>query len=132
MAPHKRDGPTTRLIFLGIQIDTISGELRLPEEKLQRLRTLLREWGSRKTCQQKQLESLISLLSHACKVRSGRSFLHRLLDLLHATGSRLVGNSIICLNKECRADIAWIAWWEEFVDRWNGLSFLCPPRNFQW
>lgn len=119
-----RLGPTTRLIFLGIQIDTVSGELRLPEEKLQRLRTLLQEWGSRKTCQRKQLESLIGLLSHACKVgHSGRSFLRRLLDLLHATGSRLEGNSIIRLNKECRADIAW---WEEFINRWNGVSFLCP------
>ena len=63
MVPHKRDGPTTRLIFLGIQIDTVSGELCLPEEKLQRLRTLLQEWGSRKTCQRQQLESLIGLLS---------------------------------------------------------------------
>ena len=78
MAPNKRDGPTTCLIFLGIQIDTVAGELRLPEEKLQRLRTLLREWSTRKSCQRKQLESWIGLLTHACKVvRPGRSFLRR-------------------------------------------------------
>ena len=47
MAPHKRDDPTTCLIFLGIQVDTVTGELRLPEEKLHRLRTLLQEWGAR-------------------------------------------------------------------------------------
>ena len=127
MAPHKRDGPTTCLIFLGIQIDTVAGELRLLEEKLQRLRTLLREWSTRKSCQRKQLESLIGLLTHACKVvRPGRSFLRRLLDLLHATGSRPDGNSTIRLNRECRADVAW---WEEFVGRWNGRSFLCPPPH---
>ena len=127
MAPHKQDCPTTRLIFLDIQIDTVSGELCLPEEKLQRLRTLLQEWGSRKTCRRKQLESLIGLLSHAYKVvRSGRSFLRRLLGLLHATGSRLKGNSILRLNKECRANIAW---WEKFVDRCNGVSFLRPTQE---
>ena len=125
MSPHKWDGPTTCLIFLGIQIDTVAGELRLPEEKLQRLRTLLQEWSTRKSCQRKQLESSIGLLTHAWKVVCpGRFFLRRLLDLLHATGSRPDGNSTIRLNRECRADVAW---WEEFVGRWNGRSFLCPP-----
>ena len=127
MAPHKRDGPTTCLIFLGIEIDTVAGELRLPADKLERLESLLREWGSKKSCQRKQLESLIGLLNHACKViRPGRSFLRRLLDLLHATGSRPEGNSIIRLNKDCRADIAW---WLEFVRDWNGRSFLCPIQS---
>ena len=127
MAPHKREGPTTCLIFLGIEIDTVAGELRLPEEKLSRLMSLLHEWGSRKSCQRKELESLIGLLSHACKVvRPGRSFLRRLLDLLHATSSRRGGNCIIRLNRSCQADIAW---WVEFVGKWNGVSFLCPTQE---
>ena len=122
MASHKRDGPTTCLIFLGIQVDTVTRELRLPEEKLHRLRTLLQEWGARKSCQRRQLESLIRLLNHACKVvRPGRSFLRRLLDLLHATGSRPEGNSIIRLNRLCQGDIAW---WVEFIQKWNGTSFF--------
>ena len=43
MTPHKREGPTTCLVFLGIEIDTVAGELRLPEEKLSRLMSLLHE-----------------------------------------------------------------------------------------
>jgi hypothetical protein len=35
IAAHKTEGPTTCLVFLGIEIDTIAGELRLPDEKLQ-------------------------------------------------------------------------------------------------
>lgn len=127
LAAHKRDGPTTCLIFLGIQIDTVSGELRLPQEKLQRLRTLLLAWRSRKSCQRKQLESLIGLLNHACKVvRSGRSFLRRLIDLLHSTSSRPEGSSIVRLSKGSQADIAW---WMEFVAGWNGMSFLRPIHS---
>lgn len=85
IAAHKTDGPTTCLIFLGIVVDTLKGELRLPADKLQRLRDSLLEWETRKSCTRKELESLIGLLNHACKVvRAGRSFLRRMIDLLHA------------------------------------------------
>ena len=83
MAAHKREGPTTCLTFLGIEIDTVKGHLRLPAEKLQRLRDLLGEWEHREQCLRKELESLIGHLGHACKVvRSGRSFLHSYTPLL--------------------------------------------------
>ena len=35
LAAHKRVGPTTLLLFLGIEIDTITGELSLPADKLE-------------------------------------------------------------------------------------------------
>ena len=67
-----------------LHANCIKGELRLPEEKLHRLQLLLSEWGDRKACTRKDLESLIGHLNHACKVvRSGRSFLRRMIDLLH-------------------------------------------------
>ncbi len=37
MAPGKKEGPTTALMFLEIAIDIMTGELRLPEDKRQRL-----------------------------------------------------------------------------------------------
>ena len=127
IAEHKRDGPTTCLTYLGIIIDTSAGELRLPADKLQRLENWLRKWGDKKTCSRRELESLIGLLNHACKVvRPGRSFLRRMLDLLHSTKARPGSNSIIRLNLGCRADMAW---WKEFVSTWNGVSFLYPPQH---
>ena len=112
------------LIFLGIEIDTVSGELRLPAEKLQCLITLLNEWGDRRACSRKDLESLIGLLNHACKVvRSGRSFLRRMLDLLHSVPR---GNGYIRLNAGFRSDLAW---WRSFAPQWNGTSFLPPPAD---
>ena len=50
LAHHKRDGPTTCLTFLGIEVDTEAAELRLPQAKLERLRSLLEDWGDRKVC----------------------------------------------------------------------------------
>ncbi len=106
MAEHKRDGPTTCLIFLGIIIDTLAGELRLPAEKLARLQALLHSWGDKKVCPRKELESLIGLLNHACKVvRPGRSFLRRMLDLLHNTHTTPGSSNMIRLNREFRSDL---------------------------
>ena len=59
MAVHKREGPTTCIIFLGIEVDTAAGELRLPVEKMRRLQATLEEWGDRRACTRKELESLI-------------------------------------------------------------------------
>ena len=50
LANHKMVGPTTCLTFLGIMIDTMANELRLPPEKFSRLRAMTSEWGDRKVC----------------------------------------------------------------------------------
>ena len=52
IAEHKQDGPTTCLIFLGIKIDMIAAQLRLPADKLRCIQTLLAEWGDKKACSQ--------------------------------------------------------------------------------
>ena len=39
LAEEKLEAPTTALVILGILIDTVKGEVRLPVEKLERLRS---------------------------------------------------------------------------------------------
>ena len=68
MAEGKSEGPATAITFLGILIDTAAGTLSLPPVKLQRVRDHLLEWGDRKVCTRRELESLIGLLNHACRV----------------------------------------------------------------
>ena len=50
LAPEKQEGPTTTPIFLGIIIDTVRGELRLPADKLQHLLSAVDMWLSKKAC----------------------------------------------------------------------------------
>lgn len=72
---HETEGPSTCLVFLSIERDTVAGEPRLPQDKLARLQGLLHQWGDKKVCTRRELESLVSLLNHACKVvHAGRSF----------------------------------------------------------
>ena len=44
LALEKVEGPTTCLTFLGITLDTSSMEIRLPEEKLLRIRSEVSRW----------------------------------------------------------------------------------------
>ena len=122
MAAHKREGPTTCLTFLGIEVDTLNGQLRLPADKLARLTATVNEWGARRACTHRHLQSLIGLLNHACKVvRPGRCFLRRMINLLQSFCPSSPNSAIIRLNTAFRADLAW---WQEFIKDWNGVSFL--------
>ena len=68
IAPHKTEGPSTTLSFLGILIDTEDMVLRLPSDKLARLHAAISEWKGRRSCRKQQLLSLIGQLQHACRV----------------------------------------------------------------
>lgn len=65
LAPEKVVSPTTRLMFLGIEIDTHALQMRLLPEKLVCLTACLSSWPYHL---HRDRESLIGLLSHACKV----------------------------------------------------------------
>lgn len=108
IAEHKREGPVTCLTFLGIEVDTVAMQLQLPLDKLRRLQGLLSDWGDKKTCERRELESLIGLLNHACKVvRCGRSFLRRMLDLLLGVPMPRTRPHPIRLNRAFRSDLRW-------------------------
>lgn len=81
LAAEKIEGPSPVLTFLGIEIDTQNGTLRLPREKLQRLLSAIDEWLHCKSCTCNELESLIGTLQHACTViHPDRAFLHRAIS----------------------------------------------------
>ena len=116
---EKCECPATVLTFLGMELDTVRLEIRLPSNKLVRLRELLADWKGRKAGKKRDLLSLIGVLQHASKaVRQGRSFLRRLINL-----SMVVHNleSYVRLNLSARSDIRW---WAEFASQWNGTSML--------
>ena len=125
LAPHKSVGPTTCLVFLGIEIDTIAMELRLPADKLSNLKLLLAEWQFKKVCTREKLESLLGHLNHACSVvRPGRSFIRRLICLL--TEAKRKHRYIIRINVDARSDIRW---WHTFAASWNGVSIIKNPPS---
>ena len=121
VAMNKTEGPATSLTFLGIVIDTELLQLRLPEEKLGRVRELVRSWLPRRLCRRKEFESLLGHLAHAAVViRPGRLYLRQLFALLSSAPEP---HHHIRLNLPVRADLVW---WDFFLGHWNGVA-LFPP-----
>ena len=82
IAPHKMEGPSSRLTFLGVQIDTDLDTPSLPSEKLGRIKAVIANWHGRKCCRKRELLSLIGLLQHACRVvRVSWTFLRCMIHL---------------------------------------------------
>ena len=104
VAEHKIEGPVCCMTFLGIEIDTIEGCLRLPKNKLWRLCELLREWSHKRACTKRELLSLVGLLHHAATVvKPGRMFVRRLIDLSAIPELHFH----VRLNKDACSDIWW-------------------------
>lgn len=103
--PDKLEGPSTCLTVLGIELDSLALQARLPQDKFERIVALLDTWSSKQHCTRKELESLIGNLQHACKViPQGRTFLRRMINLLSAFRR---DDHPIRLNLEFRLDLAW-------------------------
>ena len=103
IAAEKIAGPSPCLTYLGIEIDTMAGELHLPAEKLARIQDELARWSQCHCCRRQQLESLVGLLHHtSCMVRPGRSFLRQMIALL---GHSFHPYHHIHLTKQFQADL---------------------------
>lgn len=111
--------PTTSLVFLGMQVDTKSMELRVPAEKLERIRKLIDQWVLKKSGTKRSLLSLIGSLYFCCQaVVVGKPFVVRLghkaysVEKLHQT--------VVLDDKE----IEDLMWWYYLLNSWNGRSLL--------
>ena len=120
--PGKCIGPSSCLVVLGIELDSVAQVARLPTDKLLALQDLIQTWRGRHWCSKHQLESLIGHLQHAAKVVwPGRTFLRRMIDLLCCFRKR---DHPIRLNAEFHLDLQW---WLQFLSTWNGVYFWLFP-----
>ena len=119
LAHGKTQGPSTTLPLLDIILDTVHLEARLPQDKLDKCRSLVWEFLLKQKVTLKQLQSLIGLLSHACYVVVyARAFLRRLIDL---TIGITKPHHHIRLTQQVKLDLRV---WQEFLDNFNGRAFF--------
>ena len=67
MAHDKLEGPSTTITFLGLELDSVSREIRLPMDKLVSLLDQLNHWPMGHKTTKRKLLSLIGMLSFATK-----------------------------------------------------------------
>ena len=119
LSEHKTVGPSRKLQYLGIILDTTEMKASLPQDKLSRINSLLRTFNNKKRCTKRELLSLLGHLNFACRViPAGRSFISRLL-VAATTVTKLFFH--VQLDTNCKADIRM---WQYLLSHWNGVSFF--------
>ena len=117
---HKITPPSKTVQYLGIIIDSELMELRMPVDKLERLRTLLDRYSRSSFIDRKELESLTGLLAHCAQcVRGGRTFCRRLYDLYKYMVNK--GVKRMKMSDVVKEDINW---WRNFAKLFNGVSTI--------
>ena len=121
--PSKVAGPDTVMEFLGIEIDSCNGQLRISDCRMAEILELLNEWKGRRSCSKRHLLRLIGKLAFAARVvRKGRAFLGRLISL--AKGLKCL-HFRTRLSIEARRDIDW---WSKSLVVNNGVALF--PRDW--
>ena len=123
LAPSKTVGPSTTIPFLGIILDSVMQEARLPEDKIDKARALLLVFLGKRKVTLKELQGLTGFLGFACSViKPGRPFLRRLFDL--TVGIRKP-HFHVRLTNQVKLDLEV---WLKFLQDFNGKSFFLDEK----
>jgi len=124
LAPHKTQGPATTITFLGIELDTIAMQARLPPDKMTTYIQAVTDCTSNPTLTLRQLRSVIGQLQFATRViPSGRPFLRRLHNL---TIGRSIPFHKLTLPDHAIQDLQL---WKIFLQQHNGTTLITPRSN---
>lgn len=115
--------PCTSIEFLGLELDSVSMEARLPTDKLTFLNELLSYWLKKRSASLVEVQELVGFLQFASQViPRSRSFLRRLIDFSSKFRSQFVR---LHLPASARRDLVW---WKVFCEPWNGVRILSPAQ----
>jgi len=116
--------PSTSVICLGVQFDTIAMTMSVTQSRITEIEELLNCWKDKTSCTKRQLQSLLGKLVFISKcVRPSRIFLHRMLELLRSLKNN---HNRTRLTSGFHKDLRW---WQCFLRQYNGVS-LIPSLNW--
>lgn len=119
----KVEPPSQKMVFLGIEIDSVNCCLSLPVQKLCELKDELTKWKSKCKATKHELQQLIGKLNWGAKVvKGGRTFLRRLIDLMCSLKKK---HHHVRLNSSAKADIQW---WAQYISVFNGTAHFINER----
>lgn len=119
LSPTKTEGPSVVIEYLGIILDSINMEARLPQEKIDRILSYLDTMVHRGKCTKRELLVLLGHLNFASRIiLAGRSFVSYLISL--STKVRKL-HHFVNLNQDCQKEIHM---WKNFLVQWNGVSMF--------
>ena len=117
LAVEKTLGPVQVITYLGLEIDTVSQQVRVPAVKVDALCNKIHAALCKKKLSLVDLQSLVGSLNFVCRaVSPGRAFLRRLIALSRGLSKP---HHRVRVSKGARLDLLM---WLEFLEHFNGVS----------
>ena len=122
-AESKSSEPSTMMVWLGVQFDTVAMIMSIPQAKIDTVITLAREWLCRAAATTSQLRSWLGKLFHVATCSATlRLFVNRMLQTLRTARP----NGHVLLDQDFKEDVKWIL---EFLPAYNGVDVISKPPN---
>ena len=119
IANDKTVWPTTVLVFLGLELDSMLLQVRIPTDKIKQIVTLIEEILNKKSITLKTMQSIIGLLNFMCRaIVPGRPFCRRLIN---STRGITKPYHHIRISKGLQQDLKT---WLTFFKKFNGISMF--------
>ena len=118
ISQSKLVAPTTNVICLGIEINTVNHTLKIPSDKLTEIQMLCKKFALKNKVTKNQLQSLLGSLLYITKcIKPAQFFLNRMLHLLRCNTDK---NQILLTNEFHRD----LNWFNTFLVPYNGITFF--------
>ena len=117
-ASDKASTPSTVMVFLGLEVNAVDITMRIPDEKLLEILSLLKQWYCMKGATKKQTQSLVGLLNFAAGcIKPGKIYFSRILNFLQSFGDE----KYRAIPVEVRQAVCW---WLQCATNFNGTSLI--------
>lgn len=119
VANEKSVGPCTKLIFLGLELDSVCLLIRIPLHKIEELQEVMAHIITCKKVTLREFQSMVGKLAFFSRaICSSRAFLRRFYDAMINIKKSY---HRIRISKEIRQDISM---WLVFLNDFNGVSYI--------
>ena len=113
LAQEKTEGPTQTITYLGLEIDTLQRQIRVPVIKVQKICSQIQQTLCKCKITLVEVQSLVGSLNFLCKaIAPGKAFMRRIIALT-------TGLTKVRVNKGARLDLLM---WLRFLSHFNGVS----------
>ena len=106
-------------------VDTVSGTVSIPLDKLTQVQQIVHEWSNKKTCTKQRLQLLPGLLLYIHKCAKPAHYFNHLLEMCRNANNP---NRIVITN-DCKYDLAWF---KKFLEQYNGVSIYDHKMLILW
>ena len=121
----KACSPSTKMLFLGVEFDTVDMAMRIDVTKRMEITALAQVWSRKTVATKEELQSILGKLMWVSKVvRYSRCFVSRIIASIKSLKNQ---KQKITLSVDLKKDFLW---WSTFLDVFNGVELLIPDTVY--